>query len=136
MPNMNRVILAGHLTRDPELRVIPSGTAVASFGLAINRKWKGRDGKEGEEATFVDIEVWGVQGERCAEFLAKGRACLIEGRLKLDQWEHAGQKRSKLKVTAERVHFLGGRGDGGERPKPTPPASGNETSDAGNDIPF
>ena len=115
MPNLNRVFLMGNLTRDPELRYTPSGTAVAQFGIAVNRRWKDRSSNEmREETTFVDIEVWARQAETASEYLSKGRACFIEGRLKLDQWERDGQKRSKLKVVAERVQFLGGRGKGGE----------------------
>jgi len=114
VPNLNRVFLMGNLTRDPELRYTPTGTAVANFGLAVGRRWKDRQSNEmREETTFVDIEVWARQAETASEYLSKGRPCFIEGRLKLDQWEKDGQKRSKLRVVAERVQFLGGRGEGG-----------------------
>lgn len=145
MANLNRVFLMGNLTRDPELRYTPNGTAVAQFGIAVNRRWRDRQSSEmREETTFVEVEVWARQAETASEYLAKGRACFIEGRLKLDQWEKDGQKRSKLKVVAERVQFLGGRGDaprpeGGKRARQQEPASGGaeENFDAGgSDIPF
>jgi single-strand DNA-binding protein len=116
MANLNRVFLIGNLTRDPEVRYTPSGTAVAQFGLATNRRWKDRQsGEMREEATFVDIEVWGKQAELAGQYLSKGRPVFIEGRLRLDQWEdrNTGQKRSRLKVVGERFQFLGGRGEGG-----------------------
>ena len=116
MANLNKVFLIGNLTRDPELRYTPSGTAVAQFGLATNRRWKDRSsGEMREETTFVDVEVWGKQAELAGQYLAKGRPLFIEGRLRLDQWEdrNTGQKRSRLKVVGERFQFLGARGDGG-----------------------
>jgi single-strand DNA-binding protein len=111
MASLNKVFLAGNLTRAPELRYTPGGTAVAQFGVAVNRKFKNRDGQIQEEATFVDIEVWGRQAETASEYLSKGSPVLIEGRLKLDSWEskQTGEKRSKLRVVGERVQFLGGR---------------------------
>jgi len=116
MASLNKVFLAGNLTRDPELRYTPGGTAVAQFGMAVNRKFKNREGKMQEEATFVDIEVWGRQAETTSEYLSKGSPALIEGRLKLDTWEskQTGEKRSKLRVVGERVQFLGGRGSRGQ----------------------
>lgn len=126
MATLNRVILMGNLTRDPELRYTPSGTAVANLGLAMNRRWKSQDGEWQEEATFVDIEVWGRQAETSAQYLSKGRQVLVEGRLKLDRWEaKTGEKRSRLKVVGERVVFLGSPGSrpGGETPG-RGPASG------------
>ena len=111
MATLNRVILMGNLTRDPELRYTPSGTAVADLGLAMNRRWKSQDGEWQEEATFVNIEVWGRQAETSAQYLSKGRQVLVEGRLKLDRWEaKTGEKRSRLKVVGERVVFLGSPG--------------------------
>ena len=102
----------GHLTRDPELRAVGS-TQVANFGLAMNRYYK-KDGEKMEEVTFVDIECWGKTAELCAQYLSKGSAAFIEGRLKLDQWEDQdGSRRSKLKIVAESVQFVGGRGSGG-----------------------
>jgi single-strand DNA-binding protein len=113
MANLNRVFLMGNLTRDPELRYTPSGAAVASFGLAINRKYKqGEEWKE--EVCFVDINVWGKQAEACAEYLNKGRGVLVEGRLSYRTWEtQEGQKRSKHEVVADRVHFLPKGGEQG-----------------------
>ncbi len=103
MPNFNRVILAGHLTRDPELRYTPGGTSVCAFGLATNRKWTGKDGKETEEKLFIDCAAFGKPGDVIAEYMAKGRALLVEGRLKLDQWDdkNGGGKRSKISVIVE-----------------------------------
>ncbi len=117
MANINRVFLAGNLTRDPQVRFLANEKAVAEFGLAINRKFKAGDGSLKEEVTFVDIEVWGRTAELCSQYLTKGRGCMIEGRLKLDTWEDKkdGSKRSKMRVVAENVHFLDsgkGRGEG------------------------
>ena len=115
MANINRVFLAGNLTRDPQVRFLANEKAVAEFGLAINRKFKAGDGSLKEEVTFVDIEVWGRTAELCSQYLTKGRGCFIEGRLKLDQWEDKkdGSKRSKLRVVADNVQFLdGGKGRG------------------------
>ena len=113
--NFNRVILMGNLTRDPEIRYLPSGSAVADFGMAINRKYRTKDGQEGEETCFVDVSAWGRQGEVVAQYVSKGSPLFVEGRLKLDQWEKDGQKRSKLTVVAERVQLMSSpRGRGGE----------------------
>ncbi len=114
MANLNRVLLIGNLTRDPELRVTPKGTAICQFGLAISRSFKDESGQTREEATFVDIEAWGKQGELIAKYCTKGRPLFVEGRLRFDQWEdkQSGQKRSKLKVVLENFQFLGGREGG------------------------
>lgn len=116
MASYNRVILVGNLTRDPEVRYIPSGTAVAELGLAVNRSWfdKASNSRK-EETTFVDVTLWGREAEVAGEYLAKGRPVLIEGRLQMDSWEdkQTGQKRSKLKVVCERMQMLGSRGEGG-----------------------
>lgn len=112
MASFNRVILVGNLTRDPECRYIPSGTAVTDIGLAVNDRRKSATGEWVEETTFVDITLWGRQAEIASEYLSKGSPLLIEGRLKLDTWEADGQKRSKLKVIGERMQLLG-RVDGG-----------------------
>ena len=112
MPSFNRVILVGNLTRDPEMRHIPSGLAVADIGLAVNDRRKTTAGDWVDEATFVDITLWGRQAEIAAEYLSKGSPVLVEGRLKLDTWEADGQKRSKLKVVGEKIEMLGKRGDG------------------------
>lgn len=105
--NLNRVQLAGNLTRDPEVRVIGADRSVANFGLAINRKFKSQ-GEAKEETTFVDVECWGKTAELVGQYLTKGRACYLEGSLRLDQWDdkESGQKRSKLKVVADSVQFL------------------------------
>jgi single-strand DNA-binding protein len=113
MANVNKVLLLGRLTRDPELRYTPNGTAVCDLGIAIGHRWKGPDGNWKENTCFVDVTVWQKQAEHCAEYLKKGREVFVEGRLSLDQWQTAeGQKRSKLKVTAMNVQFLGGRPSG------------------------
>ena len=132
MPNFNSVTIMGNLTRDPELRVTPKGTAICQFGLAINRRFKAEDGQQRDETTFVDCEAWSKTAELIAKYLAKGRCALVQGRLKFDQWEDktTGQKRSKLKVVVESVQFIGGERDtapagdamGGE-PGTPPPAT-------------
>lgn len=106
--SINRIILAGNLTRDPQIRFLANEKSICEFGLAINRKFKGGDGEFKEEVTFVDIEAWGRTGELAAQYLTKGRSCLVEGRLKLDQWEDKDtqQKRSRLKVVADSIQFL------------------------------
>ena len=105
----NKVMLIGNLTRDPELRYTPSNTAVADLGLAVNRTYQDKSGTKQEDVTFVDVTVWGRTAENCSHYVSKGAPVFIEGRLTLDQWENDdGQKRSKLKVTAQRVDFLGG----------------------------
>jgi single-strand DNA-binding protein len=114
MASFNRVILMGNLTRDPELRYISTGTAVSEIGLAVNDRVKKGD-QWIDEATFVDVTLWGRDAEIVNEYLGKGSPVLIEGRLKLDRWEKDGQKHSKLKVVAQNVRLVGGRGDGGNR---------------------
>lgn len=114
MADLNRVILAGRLTRDPDVRFTPSGTAVADLGVAISERFKTRSGEWEERAVFVDVVVWGRQAETSGEYLSKGSPVLIEGRLQLDQWEtQQGDKRSRLRVRADRVQFLGQRSGGG-----------------------
>ncbi len=118
MASFNRVILMGNLTADPELRYIPSGTAVAEIRLAVNDRVK-RNGEWVDEATYVDVTLWGRTAEVANEYLSKGSPILIEGRLKLDMWEKEGQKRSKLRVIGERMQMMpkagsaGGGGGGG-----------------------
>jgi single-strand DNA-binding protein len=123
MANFNKVILAGNLTRDPEMKYTSKGTAIASFGLAINRRWKTETGETKEEVTFVDIEAYGRQAEVVGQYLKKGRPALVEGRLKLDQWEdkNTHQKQSKLKVVLESFSFLDSKG--GDGPTTTRTAS-------------
>jgi single-strand DNA-binding protein len=110
MASFNKVMLMGNLTRDPELRFTANGSAVANFGLAVNRKFKQGD-EWVDDVCFVDITVWGKQGENCAEYLSKGRPAFIEGYLKFSTWESDGQKRNKLEVVANTVQFLGSRND-------------------------
>jgi len=112
MASFNRVILVGNLTRDPELRYIPSGTAVSDIGLAVNDRVKKGD-QWVDETTFVDITLWGRTAEIANEYLSKGAPVLIEGRLKLDRWEKEGQKHSKLKVVCDKMQMLGGKDGGG-----------------------
>jgi single-strand DNA-binding protein len=109
MASYNKVLLMGNLTRDPEVRYTPKGTAIANLGLAVNRVYTTETGEQKEEVTFVDIEVWGRQAETAGQYLSKGRPVFVEGRLRLDSWEdkESGQKRNRLKVVAERVQFLG-----------------------------
>ena len=114
MASFNKVILAGNLTRDPELRYTPKGTAIAKIGLAVNRVWTNEAGEKKEEVTFVDVDVFGRTAENVGQYMRKGRPILVEGRLKLDQWDdkQTGQKKSKLGVVAENVQFLGSSKDG------------------------
>jgi single-strand DNA-binding protein len=115
MPNLNKVQLMGNITRDPEVRYTPKGTAVTDISLAINRSFNSDDGERREETTFVDITFWGRQAEVIGEYMKKGRPLYVEGRLQLDSWEDktTGQQRSRLKVVGENFQFLGGREDGG-----------------------
>jgi single-strand DNA-binding protein len=153
MANLNKVMLIGNLTRDPELRYTPKGTAVADIGLAINRVWTNDQNQRQEETTFVDVTLWGRQAEIAQQYLTKGRGAYIEGRLQLDTWDdkQTGQKRSKLKVVGENLQFLpdgkgaaGGGGNQAARPpaehRPGPPqgASAAPADDFAeeDDIPF
>jgi single-strand DNA-binding protein len=107
MNSVNHVMLLGNLTRDPELRYTPSGTAVCQMGVALNRRWKDQTGETQQEVTFVDVTVWGRQAETVATYLTKGRAVAVEGRLQLDTWQtEGGERRTRLKVVAQRVTFL------------------------------
>src|SRR6185369_6556924 len=116
MASFNRVILVGNLTRDPELRYIPSGMAVTDVGLAVNHRRKNAQGEWVEDTTFVDVTLWARTAEVACEYLSKGSSVLIEGRLKLDTWEKDGKKNSKLRVVGELMQMLGGRGGGGGQP--------------------
>ncbi|SVD16612.1 uncharacterized protein METZ01_LOCUS369466, partial [marine metagenome] len=115
-PNYNKVILMGNLTRDPEVRYTSSGTAIAKLGLAVNRYWRNQEGQQQEESTFVDVDAFGKQAETIGQYLKKGRPIMVEGRLKLDQWDdkQTGQKRSKLGVTLENFQFLDSRNESGD----------------------
>lgn len=116
MASYNKVLLMGNLTRDPEVRYTPKGTAVATLGLAVNEYYTTAAGEQKEETIFVDIDVWGRQAETAGQYLAKGRPVFVEGRLRLDSWDdkETGQKRSKLKVVALRIQFLGAPRGGAE----------------------
>ena len=112
MASVNKVMLMGNLTRDPELRHTSSGQAVCNFSMAMNRHFKTKEGEKKEETTFMRITVWGTQGENCAKYLSKGRSAFVEGRLDSRTWEDDdGNKRSTVDVVAESVQFLGGPRD-------------------------
>ena len=149
MASFNKVILLGNLTRDPEVRYTPKGSAVCDLGVAINRSYTLDSGEKREEVTFVDVVLWARLAEIAGEYLKKGRPIFIEGRLQLDTWDdkQSGQKRSKLRVIGETMQLLGGRppgaggGEGGERDsrpsKTTPPPKVGEQAEADDDeIPF
>jgi single-strand DNA-binding protein len=112
--NINTVVITGNLTRDPELRSLPSGMSVCEMGVAVNESVKNNQtGQWEERANFFDVTVWGAQGENCARFLAKGRPVAVHGRLRWEQWQSPqGENRSKVKIVADRVQFLGGREEG------------------------
>src|SRR5262252_1899529 len=151
MASFNKVILLGHLTRDPALRFTPSGTPVASFGLAVNTPRAGPSGPERggqgnpperrEDVCFVDVVAFGRQAETASEYLKKGRAALIEGRLQWRSWDgQDGQKQSKHEIMADRIHFMPwGREEGMERPSPGPARAGEESAQSPveeDEIPF
>jgi single-strand DNA-binding protein len=151
MANLNRVLLIGNLTRDPEVRYTPKGTAVAEIGLAVNRIYSGEDGEKKEETTFVDVTLWARQAEIAGQYLKKGRPVFIEGRLQLDTWDdkQTGQKRSRLRVVSESLQLLGSRPEGessssaapARRPSAAAPPSRPEPRDPDldaepDDIPF
>lgn len=130
MASFNKVILLGNLTRDPELRYTPKGTAIARLGIAVNRRWTAEGGDQREEVTFVDVDAFGKQAETLGQYMKKGRPIFIEGRLRLDSWEdkQTGQKRSKLGVVLENFQFIGSGQNrdeegGMERPRPAAPRS-------------
>ena len=120
MASFNKVILLGNLTRDPEVRYTPKGTAVADLGIAINRTYTAENGEKREEVTFVDVTFWGRTAENAGQYLKKGRPIFVEGRLQLDSWDdkQSGQKRTKLKVVGEILQFLGGRPGGAGEGEP------------------
>lgn len=150
MASFNKVLLLGNLTRDPEVRYTPKGSAVCDLGIAVNRSYTTDAGEKREEATFVDVTLWGRTAEVAGEYLKKGRPVLIEGRLQLDSWDdkQTGQKRSKLKVIGETMQLLGSSRSGGggpaetgdeDRPssRPTPPPKPSAPAEPGEDeIPF
>jgi single-strand DNA-binding protein len=139
MASFNKVILMGNLTRDPELRVTANGNSICKLGLATSRVYSTKDGERREETTFVDIDAFGKQAEVISKYMRKGRPIMVEGRLKLDQWESGdGQKRNKLSVVLESFQFLGGRDDneggsgnsGGGYEKSSPPRAASSESAA------
>ncbi len=153
MANLNRVFLIGNLTRDPEVRYTPKGTAVADLGLAVNRVFTAEEGERREEVTYVDVVLWARLAEIAEQYLKKGRSVFIEGRLQLDSWDdkQTGQKRSKLRVIGETLQMLGSRSDAeggpaaasGARPArtgtaspPSRPAKDPDLDAEPDDIPF
>ncbi len=114
MANLNKVMLIGNLTRDPEIKYTPKGTAIADIGLAVNRNYTTESGEKREEVTFIDVTLWGRVAEIVGEYCKKGRPLFVEGRLQLDTWDdkQTGQKRSKLKVVGDNIQLLGGREGG------------------------
>lgn len=147
MASFDKTILMGNLTRDPELRYTPKGTAFTKLTLAVNRKWKSERGEAQEEVSFIDVDVWGKQAEVIAQYLKKGNPLLVEGRLKQDTWEKDGQKHSKVKVVLESFTFVGVKkeGDGEQRQPaaaktsrtaPTEAEANQSSPDEGDDVPF
>lgn len=148
--NYNKVILGGNLTRDPELRYTPKGAAIAKFGLAVNRKWKSESGESKEEVLFIDVDCFGKQAETVGQYFKKGRTVLVEGRLKLDQWDdkQTGQKRSRIGVVLESFQFVGGGEKGEQKEAAQKPKIAKEdvpgavtkpeaaADDGGDDMPF
>ena len=133
MIGLNKVFLMGNLTRDPELRYTPNGTAVAGFGVAVNRRYTTKEGERREDVDYFEVEVWDKQAENCNEYLSKGRGILVEGRLKQDRWEdESGNKRSKLKIVASSVQFLPRKGDMVHTPGESPTEGDSE----GSNLPF
>lgn len=129
--SLNQVTLMGNLTRDPELRQTPTGQNVTSFSLALNRAYKDSGGEWKEVTDYVDIVCWGTLAERVAQYMSKGRRCLVQGRLQSRSWEQDGNKRSKVEVLANDVTFLDSRGGGDDEGGPMPPSgpSGGPSSD-------
>ncbi len=160
MASLNKILLMGNLTRDPEVRYIPSGAAVADMRMAVNRRYKTQQGEDREETCFVNVSAWGRTAETCGQYLSKGSQVLVEGRLRYDEWEKEGQKQSRLSVVAERVQFLdsprraqygdapnapnapntGGAGAGGDEPDDAPDAGREKHTDPAaaddDDLPF
>lgn len=141
MPSYSKVILMGHLTRDPETRVTPTGMSICKIGLAVNHDYKAADGTKKQEVVFIDCDAFGKTAEIMQKYLAKGRACLVDGRLKLDQWDDkkTGEKRSRIGVVVESIQFIGGREDeSGEPARPTPAAKTSAANQPAvqDDVPF
>ena len=143
MASLNKVMLIGNLTRDPELRYIPNGSAVADVSLAVNREWTDREGGKQSETCYVDIVAWRRLAEICDQYLSKGSLVFIEGRLQLDTWEtQQGEKRSKHRVVASNMQLLDRKGretgasSSEERRSGTPPEDVSHTKEGEDDIPF
>ena len=140
MASYNRVMLMGNLTKNPELKYTPSGTAVTDIGLAFSESFKNKEGEKVEKTCFVDVNIWGRQAETVSEYLKKGSPVFIEGRLQYDQWENQeGEKRSKLRVRAERVQFLSSGASNGNNSSEFQVDSGKvtpEDSSLDDDVPF
>jgi single-strand DNA-binding protein len=142
MANINRVVLVGNLTKDPELRSTQSGTSVCKLRLAVNTRRKDETGQWVDKPNYFDITVWGNQGENCAQYLSKGRPVAIDGRLDWREWEatDGSGKRQAVEIVAETVQFLGGRGEGGGEPQFVPAGAAGENADFASspddDIPF
>jgi single-strand DNA-binding protein len=145
MANLNKVLLLGNVTRDPEIRYTPKGSAVCDLGIAVNRNYTTDSGEKREEVTFVDVTLWGRTAEVAGEYLKKGRPVFIEGRLQMDTWDdkQTGQKRTRLRVVAENMQLLGGRPPGGSadvsaesRQTSAPPKSSATPEPDEDEIPF
>lgn len=138
MASFNKVILLGNVTRDPELRYTPKGTAVAKVGLAVNRKWTTEGGEKKEEVTFIDCDILGRTAELAGQYLRKGSSVLFEGRLKLDQWDdkQTGQKRSKLGVFVESMQFVGEKKGSAPAAEPSTAVAGDGPADTDDSVPF
>jgi len=137
--SLNRIILIGNLTADPELRYTPSGTALTKFRIAINNRYKDSSGRLQEEVTFVPITVWGSQAENCSNYLSKGRSVAVEGRLKISAYEKEGaEKKYFTEVVASNVQFLGGSPQAGDAPAKTaaPPSSSEPEASTTEEVPF
>ena len=128
--SLNQVTLMGNLTRDPELRQTPNGQTVTNFSLALNRSYKDQSGEWQEVTDYIDIVCWGPLAERVAQYLSKGRRCLVQGRLQSRSWEQEGQKRSKVEVLANDVTFLDSRGGGDDNSSGGAPVSSSAKSDS------
>lgn len=140
MASLNKVFLIGNLTRDPEVRYLPSGAAVADLRLAANRRYKTQQGDDKEETVYVNVSAWGRQAETCGQYLSKGSPILVEGRLRYEEWEKDGQRNSRISITAERIQFMSGpksNADYGDSPAPraseSAPTSGGMGGFSGGD---
>lgn len=132
MATLNKVLIIGNLTRDPEAKPIPGGAMVTSFSVAVNRKYKSQAGEQKEEVAFLDCEAWAKTGELAMQYLTKGKSVMVEGRLKQDRWETPeGQKRSKIKIVVDNIQFLGGKGEAQSQPEAQPTEANTDP-----DVPF